>query len=591
MELKIIKRVAEEIGLQRFKEYGINKDSWTWKEIAFLDLRRLGKEKTETLRAMLEQNRRVRGVGTLIKDCDTWIAALADPSGQKVRTIRHFAPLLKKIMQPLPHKHLFKKADEYGDAWLAYYINKVEYHPKVVSRDGVKPASVTMEYVWEEFGGLKEKREYFYDEDVRGRNVNEILARFGFYCETPEHRKKYEAEATRFSVIVKEIGKQYLAIGWGKDDLDGNPTGRDRSWYWNQVNTHELLRDGSPSRVVIDVFKEDNTRSDRESRIYLDTWFWKRDILIPPDAAVGKVKDEDDEEIEENIDPDDLDDSEEPQEIEVPIHPLTAVFDLKKHLRLRVHVNYLTEYKYDHAIAEKLILPMESKELVHLLIEHQEGEFNDIVAGKSGGAVVLLCGAPGTGKTLTAEVYAESEGKALYSVQASQLGTDPTELEDELLKVLTRAKRWGAVMLIDEADVYVHERGRDLQQNAIVGVFLRVLEYHSSILFLTTNRPDDVDDAIASRCVARINYAVPTTENQKKIWNVLAAASKITLPAKVVDEIVRRNPRLSGRDVKNLLKLSRLISRGGNKEITPETVEFAKKFKPTCDGDAEAANA
>ena len=102
--------------------------------------------------------------------------------------------------------------------------------------------------------------------------------------------------------------------------------------------------------------------------------------------------------------------------------------------------------------------------------------------------------------------------RPLYSVQCSQLGLEPADLERELLKIFTRAARWNAILLLDEADVYIHRRGSDIQQNAIVGVFLRVLEYYSGVMFLTTNRAELVDDAIASRCLARIDYQSVTLE-------------------------------------------------------------------------------
>ena len=75
-------------------------------------------------------------------------------------------------------------------------------------------------------------------------------------------------------------------------------------------------------------------------------------------------------------------------------------------------------------------------------------------------------------------------------------------MEQALKDVLTRAQRWGAVMLIDEADVYIKRRDDDITMNAVVGVFLRVLEYFNGLLFLTTNRIDDIDEAIVSRCIA-----------------------------------------------------------------------------------------
>ena len=267
-------------------------------------------------------------------------------------------------------------------------------------------------------------------------------------------------------------------------------------------------------------------------------------------------------------------------EPEIPLHPFLACFEMKRHRRLRIDVGQLQEYVYDPHLSSKLILPTDSRNLVEMLLAHK-GQFRDIVAGKSGGAIILCAGIPGTGKTLTAEVYAEVMARPLYTVQASQLGTDPDCLEDELLKTFARASRWNAIMLLDEADVYVHTRGNDLQQNAIVGVFLRVLEYYKGVLFLTTNRSDLVDDAIASRCVARIDYKAPIPEDQRAIWKVLCSTAGITIEQSVIDAVVARYPDLTGRDVKNLLKLAKLVSDSRDCDITLDVLRFVKRFKPT----------
>lgn len=45
------------------------------------------------------------------------------------------------------------------------------------------------------------------------------------------------------------------------------------------------------------------------------------------------------------------------------------------------------------------------------------------------------------------------------------------------------------MVLLDESDVFLEEREKtDLQRNALVSVFLRVLEYYEGILILTSNR-------------------------------------------------------------------------------------------------------
>jgi hypothetical protein len=579
MEIKVMKAIAEQLGEAKLKPFGVNKESWGWKAQAFIDLKELDAEKTAALRALLEANRHIHGVGVLLKDMATWDAALKTPGAQKARTIKQFEPLLIRVLGKSPGHRLYLKGDEFGDVWLAVYVDKIEYVPESKDRGYYHPAHVWMRTTWEQFGGHKQKTVTFSEGDCRGVPVIEALARKGYYIETPEMRAQYLKDAKRMAELTPQLGVQFLATGTGKDDLDGNPKGRDSSWYWRQTHNITMERNGEPARVVLDVFREEDERADREDRVEVDTWFWwgnENKKLI--ETVHHDYKDRVDS--EDLADLNDADEGGTP-EIEIPVHPFVAVFDLRRHLRIRIHVNYLTEYKYDRAVADKLILPAELKELVKMLIEHKEGTFKDIIAGKSGGAVVLLTGKPGVGKTLTAEVYAESEGRALYSVQASQLGTDPDDLEDELLKVFARSRRWNAVMLLDEADVYVRARGGDLQQNAIVGVFLRVLEYQSSVLFLTTNRPDDVDDAIASRCVARLCYATPALEDQKRIWTVLAEASGITLAPEVVDAIADANPNLTGRDVKNLLKLAALMASHRKEKITAETVEFVRRFKPT----------
>jgi ATPase family associated with various cellular activities (AAA) len=134
---------------------------------------------------------------------------------------------------------------------------------------------------------------------------------------------------------------------------------------------------------------------------------------------------------------------------------------------------------------------------------------------------------------------AEALKQPLYSVSASELGIDPHEVEDGLQHVLSvsvllrstpcwtfnlhqRASTWNAVLLIDEADVLLEKRGRNdvspgytssgafnhiltllplqqLARNAMVAGALRLMEYHSGVLFLTTNRVESFDPASLTR--------------------------------------------------------------------------------------------
>jgi AAA+ superfamily predicted ATPase len=90
-----------------------------------------------------------------------------------------------------------------------------------------------------------------------------------------------------------------------------------------------------------------------------------------------------------------------------------------------------------------------------------------------------------------------------------------------------------------------------------------------------------VDDAILSRCTARVPYNVPEKEIQKRIWTILARANEVHINADEIAGIVEAEPRLSGRDIKNLLKLCILVSRDRNCRINAALVSEMKVFKPT----------
>lgn len=557
MDLVIRKSVAEKIGLKAFKAYGFEVESWSWGSKT-IDLAQLNKKKLGKLESFLRQHKSIHGVGVYLRDIETWRDALTSEKGDvKARTVRQFEPLLKKFLSDVSKHHLYERKSE--EVWLPHYVSEIDYHEKVTHNHSTTPEHVSVTLLHSEFGGQHKKIVIFWEDDCRSVSMVEALARQNLFVTTDALRSRYEMELKLFTKYASGVGAQYYATGTGTDDVDGNP---DSGSYWRNQHTFPLVRDGQPTRVVADVFFEDAAHKDTE-REYVNRWFWRNFSPEEDDDAI-------EEDTEETIpDP------------EIPVHPFLAVFDMQKHLRLRVHVSYLTPYVYDKKLSDKLVLPEEMKSLVRLLIEHKDGGFTDIVKGKAGGAVVLLAGPPGVGKTLTAEVYAETEERALYSVQCSQLGTNPEDLETELLKVFARSRRWNAVMLLDEADVYVHERGGDLQQNAIVGVFLRVLEYQDAVLFLTTNRPDDVDDAIASRCVARLIYPVPTTDQQAQIWEILSKGAGAKISSKTIRGITTRNPGLTGRDVKNLLKLAMLMKGKSTKEILESDIEFVKQFQPT----------
>jgi SpoVK/Ycf46/Vps4 family AAA+-type ATPase len=83
--------------------------------------------------------------------------------------------------------------------------------------------------------------------------------------------------------------------------------------------------------------------------------------------------------------------------------------------------------------------------------------------------LTAICSPPGVGKTYTAEAIAELLGRPLLSLTVADIGTSETKVEVELLRWFSLAEAWRAVLLVDEADIFLERRqSRDLARNGLV---------------------------------------------------------------------------------------------------------------------------
>lgn len=271
----------------------------------------------------------------------------------------------------------------------------------------------------------------------------------------------------------------------------------------------------------------------------------------------------------------------------VPVVTAVRVFDLAAQDYLDVNTADLTRYEYNPGLRDKLVLPDDQRELLDILTSDISVFTGDIIEGKSSGNVILARGRPGVGKTLTAEVYAEVIGRPLYSIHTGSLGITAELVRKNLEEIFVQAKRWDAVLLLDEADVFVLERGFELHQNAIVAEFLRTLEYYDGLLFLTTNRIDEVDGAILARCAAVIDYRAPEPAAARQIWQTFADGHRIELSDDLLDQLVGGFPDITPRDIKMLLRLGlRMAAHRGtdpNLDVFVAAARFrGLQFDPTA---------
>lgn len=493
------------------------------------------------------------------------------------RTVRQSGWMLEHYFAELPHHLIFSEDDYKGGSYVGYYVNDVDFEPekKGDRHSYAEPAHVTFNLIYIDCDVRCNRKVKLFAADVLNLTPRQILKRAGYVPESDERLAVLKEETERFFETCGKIGKKMTAKGVGLADLDDAAEKSEGYNFWRRNNELQLDAFGVDCHVVVDVLHEKDTNEERsnmpsESRVDPFRWHkWNLRFFTPAEDDLARHLEADE-------------DTELAPDVQIPVHPLVPCFDLKRHTRLRAHINNLTPYVYRKEVADNLVLPERDIKMVNLLVDESQNTFKDVVTGKGASMNILSEGPPGTGKTVTAEVFAEFKERPLYSIQCSQLGMEPATVEKNLAVILTRANRWNAVLLLDEADVYIRKRGSNMKHNAIVGVFLRILEYASCILFMTTNLADNVDDAIASRCIVRIRYGAPGPDMQYRIWKNLARLNGIELEKGSVKQFVEAHPNISGRDVKNLLKLASFVAKADKKPIDYAALEFALQFKPTA---------
>ncbi|KAK4154905.1 P-loop containing nucleoside triphosphate hydrolase protein [Chaetomidium leptoderma] len=257
-----------------------------------------------------------------------------------------------------------------------------------------------------------------------------------------------------------------------------------------------------------------------------------------------------------------------------------------------ITADHITDVTWNKQAFQRLVLSPKTKELIQAAVMaqgHLLGASPDIIAGKGQGLLILLHGGPGTGKTLTAESIAETQERPLYRVTCGDLGIEPTDVELVIVEsVFNIGKAWGCVVLLDEADVFLEERIRTNQkQNAVVSVFLRLLEYYDGILILTTNRVGTFDEAFKSRIHLALRYPDLGETQRAEIWcNFIEMLKNRT--GKLVDnkdlvdinDLLANVPKLAqrelnGRQIRNALMVARYLSKFGKEVLRYQHVQDA----------------
>ncbi|KAJ5719268.1 hypothetical protein N7493_007723 [Penicillium malachiteum] len=269
-------------------------------------------------------------------------------------------------------------------------------------------------------------------------------------------------------------------------------------------------------------------------------------------------------------------------------------YNLRHKKWFEISADCISDVKWNREAFQSLVMERKSKELIQALVTSQiEAEkATDLISGKGSGLILLLHGGPGTGKTLTAESVAEIAEKPLYRVTCGDVGTNAEQVEKYLESVLYLGRIWGCVVLLDEADVFLEQRSlEDLERNALVSVFLRVLEYYDGILVLTSNRVGTFDEAFRSRIQLALHYPNLGPSQRFRIWQTfIDKLSNMSTDEQIDIDDLRDNlhllkeEKMNGRQIRNVITTARQYAKWKKEPLTYEYMKDVIKISCRFDG-------
>ncbi len=172
------------------------------------------------------------------------------------------------------------------------------------------------------------------------------------------------------------------------------------------------------------------------------------------------------------------------------------------------------------------------------------------------GISVLFYGAPGTGKTMAAQVMAHTLGLPLLRVDLSQLTSKYIgETQKNIGRIFDEAEHYGCILLFDEADAIFARRseGTDAQDrysNGETAYLLQRMEQYGGVSVLATNLFQNFDEAFRRRITYMLHFPMPDEGLREQLWrSVIPQEAEVS--TEVDYEALARSFELSGAAIKN----------------------------------------
>jgi hypothetical protein len=173
--------------------------------------------------------------------------------------------------------------------------------------------------------------------------------------------------------------------------------------------------------------------------------------------------------------------------------------------------------------AEKTLLREIAAQVMHRATVYEAWGFGTSRRGL--GVSALFAGSSGTGKTLAAEVLANTLHLDLYRIDlASVVSKYIGETEKNLRRVFDAAEDGGAILFFDEADALFGKRSEvkdshDRYANIEVNYLLQRMESYRGLAVLASNMKSALDPAFLRRIRFVVNFPFPDVAQRVEIWS------------------------------------------------------------------------
>lgn len=245
--------------------------------------------------------------------------------------------------------------------------------------------------------------------------------------------------------------------------------------------------------------------------------------------------------------------------------PFVRGFSLRDKRWAIFHVDNVKDIEWDDTAVENMVLPDGYKELIVSVAKGHADSHNidsSLFKGKGQGAVILLTGEPGIGKTLTVESVAEQMRMPLYSFSAAELGLETFSMESILGDIFEISRHWKAILLLEDAEVLLQYRRFDKpEKRKLASIFQRMLEFHNGIVFLTSRPVSPLDKAFESRIHLPLHYPALDRAARMRIWRNLIGSQLSSLDGlDKFDFEALAERKMNGREIKKVIQAAQLLA-------------------------------